>query len=84
MGYDSLQKFVKLLEKQGELKRITEPLSPDLEITEVTDRVSKMGGPALLFENVPGYDMPVLMNAFGSMKRMCLALEVNSLEEIAS
>jgi 4-hydroxy-3-polyprenylbenzoate decarboxylase len=84
MGYDSLQKFVRTLEKQGELKRITEPLSPNLEITEVTDRVSKMGGPALLFENVPGYDMPVLMNAFGSMKRMCLALEVNSLEEIAA
>jgi hypothetical protein len=54
------------------------------EITEITDRVSKAGGPALLFENVPGYDMPVLMNAFGSMRRMCLALEVESLDDIAA
>jgi 4-hydroxy-3-polyprenylbenzoate decarboxylase len=84
MGYDSVQQFVKVLEKRGELKRLSEPLSPYLEITEVTDRVSKMGGPALLFETVPGYDMPVLMNAFGSMERMCLALEVGSLEEIAT
>jgi|UniRef100_A0A7V6DR46 4-hydroxy-3-polyprenylbenzoate decarboxylase len=84
MGYKSLQHFVEVLEKQGELVRITEPVSPNLEITEITDRVSKKFGPALLFENVPGYDMPVLMNAFGSMKRMCLALEVGSFEEIAA
>jgi 4-hydroxy-3-polyprenylbenzoate decarboxylase len=84
MGYKSLQHFVEVLEKQGELVRIKEPVSPYLEITEITDRVSKKFGPALLFENVPGYDMPVLMNAFGSMRRMCLALEVNNLEEIAS
>jgi 4-hydroxy-3-polyprenylbenzoate decarboxylase len=83
MGYDSLQKFIKVLEKNGELVRIQEPFSPYLEITEVTDRVCKKAGPALLFENVPGYDMPVLMNAFGSMKKICLALEVDSLEEIA-
>jgi 4-hydroxy-3-polyprenylbenzoate decarboxylase len=84
MGYKSLQRFVEVLERQGELVRITEPVSPYLEITEITDRVSKKFGPALLFENVPGFDMPVLMNAFGSLKRMCLALEVNSLEEIAT
>ncbi|MBM4284716.1 MAG: menaquinone biosynthesis decarboxylase [Deltaproteobacteria bacterium] len=84
MGYDSLQHFVKVLEKQGELQRIQAPVSPHLEITEITDRVCKRGGPALLFENVPGFDMPVLMNAFGSLRRMCLALEVGSLEDIAA
>ena len=84
MAYKSLQHFVEVLERQGELVRIKEPVSPYLEITEITDRVSKKFGPALLFENVPGYDMPVLMNAFGSMKRMCLALEVGSLEEISA
>ncbi len=84
MGYKSLQHFVKILDKAGELVRIKEPVSPHLEITEITDRVNKKYGPALLFENVPGYDMPVLMNAFGSMKRMCLALEVNNLGEIAA
>ncbi|MGQ9687568.1 MAG: menaquinone biosynthesis decarboxylase [Desulfobaccales bacterium] len=84
MGYRSLQHFVAVLEQQGELVRLKEPVSPYLEITEITDRVCKKSGPALLFENVPGYEMPVLMNAFGSLKRMCLALEVNSLEEIAA
>ena len=84
MAYDSLQHFVSVLEKKGELKRITEPVSPYLEITEITDRVCKQGGPALLFEHVPGYDMPVLMNAFGSLRRMCLALEVGSLDAIAA
>ncbi len=84
MGYKSLQHFIKVLDKAGELVHIKEPVSPHLEITEITDRVNKKYGPALLFENVPGYDMPVLMNAFGSMKRMCLALEVNSLGDIAA
>jgi 4-hydroxy-3-polyprenylbenzoate decarboxylase len=84
MAYKSLQHFVEVLERQGELVRITEPVSPVLEITEITDRVSKKFGPALLFENVPGYDMPVLMYAFGSMKRMCLALEVGDFSEISA
>ncbi|MFP3868828.1 MAG: menaquinone biosynthesis decarboxylase [Desulfobacteraceae bacterium] len=84
MGYNSLQHFIEVLERQGELQRIGEPVSPFLEITEITDRVCKQGGPALLFEKVPGYQMPVLMNAFGSLKRMCLALEVDRLDEIAA
>ena len=84
MAYKSLQHFVAVLEKKGELRRIAEPLSPHLEITEVTDRVCKQDGPALLFENVPGYELPVLMNAFGSLRRMCLALEVASLDDIAA
>jgi len=83
MGYKNLQHFVQVLERAGELKRISEPVSPFLEITEITDRVCKQGGPALLFENVPGCEMPVLMNAFGSMRRMCLALEVDDLNAIA-
>ena len=84
MGYRNLQEFIARLEQAGELVRIKEPVSPYLTITEITDRVCKAGGPALLFEAVPGYAMPVLMNAFGSMRRMCLALEVASLDDIAT
>ena len=84
MGYRHLQEFIARLEQAGELVRLKEPVSPFLTITEITDRVCKRGGPALLFENVPGYEMPVLMNAFGSMARMSLALEVDSLDAIAA
>ena len=77
-----LKKFITLLEKQNELIRITEEVSPHLEITEITDRVSKRHGKALLFERVKGYSTPVLMNAFGSMKRVAWALGVNEVEEI--
>jgi 4-hydroxy-3-polyprenylbenzoate decarboxylase len=83
MGYRNLQAFISRLEQLGELKRVSAPVSPRLEITEITDRVCKQGGPALLFEQVPGYGMPVLMNAFGSRRRMCLALETDSLDDIA-
>ncbi len=83
MGYRHLQELVTRLEQAGELVRIREQVSPYLEITEITDRVCKRGGPALLFEEVTGYRFPVLMNAFGSLKRMCLALEVDSLDTIA-
>ena len=83
MGYRNLQAFIARLEQLGELKRVVAPVSPRLEITDITDRVCKQGGPALLFEQVPGYGMPVLMNAFGSMRRMCLALETDSLDAIA-
>ncbi len=82
MAYKDIQEFISRLEKLGELKRIKEPVSPELEITEITDRACKMHGPALLFENVPGYKMPVLMNAFGSFKRMSLALEVPNLDSL--
>ena len=100
MAYDDLRDWMKTLEKHGELKRITEEVSPELEITEITDRVSKIGagrggakgsagkyapgGPALLFENVkgnPGHK--VLINQFGSERRMALALGVDNLDEIA-
>ena len=82
MGYSDLQEFVKKLESKGELVRIRQPVSPHLEITEITDRVCKLHGPALLFENCPGYDMPVLMNAFGSYRRMSMALEVPNLDAL--
>ncbi len=105
MAYDDLRDWIKTLEKHGELKRIREEVSPELEITEITDRVSKIGvgigpqagakpgaaagnyppgGPALLFENIKGHPgHTVLINQFGSERRMALALGVDSLEEIA-
>ncbi|TDJ50404.1 MAG: menaquinone biosynthesis decarboxylase, partial [Nitrospina sp.] len=85
MHYKSLREFIERLEAEGELVRIAEPVSPLLEIAEVTDRVSKSpdGGKALLFENVEGSAMPVLINAFGSWRRIRLALGVADLESIA-
>lgn len=86
MAYKDLREFVAELEKRGWLKRIKIPVSCDLEITEITDRVSKRegaGNVALLFENVIGYDIPVLINAFGSMERMALALGVSTIEDVA-
>ena len=74
MPYNSLSEFVQVLERAGELKRITHPVKAELEITEIADRVMKSGGPALLFENVVKKTIPVLINAFGSSKRMALAL----------
>ncbi len=91
MPYTSLLEFVQVLEQQGELKRIAHPVKAELEITEIADRVVKRGlaidaqsgGPALLFDNVVGKSMPLLINAFGSAKRMALALGVADIEEIA-
>jgi 4-hydroxy-3-polyprenylbenzoate decarboxylase len=107
LAYDDLRDWIKALERAGELKRIGEEVSPELEITEITDRVSKIGarsrpaapvgaqdsaptakyapgGPALLFENVKGHPgHKVLINQFGSQRRMALALGVNRLDEIA-
>jgi 4-hydroxy-3-polyprenylbenzoate decarboxylase len=83
VAYSNLAEFVQVLERKGELKRITHPVKAELEITEIADRVMKSGGPALLFENVVGKKIPVLINAFGSPKRMALALGVTDIEEIA-
>jgi len=83
MPYEDLRQFIKVLEKHGELKRISTPVSSDQEITEITDRVSKAGGPALLFENVDQRRIPVLINALGSRRRMELALEVESVDDVA-
>lgn len=82
MAYKNLQHFIKVLEDAGELVRIREYVNPRLEITEITDRVSKEYGPALLFENT-GYDFPVLINSMGTEKRMAMALGVDKLDDIA-
>ena len=85
MNYPSLREFIDRLEFENELIRIQEKVSPILEIAEITDRVSKQpdGGKALLFENIEGSSMPVLINAFGSKKRMNAALGAYDVEEIA-
>ena len=86
MAYKDLREFIDELERRNLLKRIKVPVSAELEITEITDRVSKFKdgrNVALLFENVRGYDMPVLMNAFGSYERMALALGVEKLDDAA-
>ncbi|MFP5275901.1 MAG: UbiD family decarboxylase [Acidobacteriota bacterium] len=98
MAYDDLRDWMQALEKKGELRRIREEVSPELEITEITDRVSKIGarsaistkgsyppgGPALLFENVKGHPgHKVLINQFGSERRMAMALGVERLDEVA-
>ena len=81
-----LNEFLADLGKRKLLTRIAEPVSPDLEIAAVTDRVCKMpgGGPALLFDKPTGFDIPVASNVFGSLERMCLALGVKSLDDLAA
>lgn len=91
MAYDGLRDWLRALERAGELKRVGAEVSPVLEMAEIADRAVKSGkgtkvagGPALLFENVTGYPgARVLMNQFGSERRMKLALQVDSLDEIA-
>jgi len=83
MAYDDLRDFIRKLEQEGELKRISIEVDPALEIAEFADRAVKSGGPALLFEHPKGYRIPVLINSYASMRRMELALEVGSVEEIA-
>ena len=89
MAYKDLRKFITRLEREGELRRIAAPVDVDLEITEITDRVSKGGGPALYFERPRSardgrsYAIPLLINTLGSKKRLELALEVNSIEDVA-
>lgn len=85
MKYHDLRDFMALLERQGELKRITFPVDPHLEITEIADRTLRAGGPALLFENPKGYSMPVLCNLFGTPRRVALGMgqeEVTALREV--
>jgi 4-hydroxy-3-polyprenylbenzoate decarboxylase len=84
MAYNDLRDFIHVLEKQRELKRISIEVDPVLEITEFADRSVKSQGPALLFEKPKGSRIPVLINAFASMRRMELALEVDSVDAIAA
>ncbi len=84
MAYTDLRDFIRALEKQGELKRIPFEVSPELEMTEFADRSVKSGGPALFFEKPANSSVPVLINAFASMRRMEIALEVSSVDEVAA
>jgi len=84
MAYTDLRDFIRALEKRKQLRRITELIDPVLEITEFADRAVKSGGPALLFENPVGSKIPALLNAFASDERMRIALEVDSLDDIAA
>ena len=82
MPIEDIRQFVQELENQGELKRIKTEVDSNLEIAEILRRAVYSNGPAILFENVKGFDTPVLGNAFGSMKRMEIGLETKDFTEI--
>ncbi|MCZ6534714.1 MAG: menaquinone biosynthesis decarboxylase [Chloroflexi bacterium] len=82
MKYKDLREFISFLESKGELRRIAAPVTWDLEITEICDRVVKGGGPALLFEKVEGSNIPVLINMYGTEQRMAWALGVERLDDL--
>ena len=84
MAYNDLRDFIKALEKAGEIKKVNAKVDPILEVAEITDRVSKEYGPALMFENVDGSDHNIVINIFGSIKRMCMALEVDDLDALGN
>ena len=85
MAHKDLNSFVDLLREEGELKEITVEIDPELEISAIADRVVKQNGPALLFTNVKGHSgVPVLINTFGSKRRMEMALGTDDLDDIAS
>src|SRR3954447_13971256 len=83
MAYRDLREFIRALEQKNELKRIPFEVDPILEITEFADRAVKQGGPALLFEKPKGHAVPVLINSFASERKMKIALEVESVDEVA-
>ncbi len=82
MKYKDLRDFIAMLEKRGELKRISTPVDPKLEMTEICDRTLRAEGPALLFENPIGYDTPVLANLFGTPHRVALGMGQESIEAL--
>ena len=82
MKYRDLRDFIRLLEKQGELKRIQQPVDPVLEITEICDRTLKQQGPALLFENPRGSDVPLLGNLFGTAHRVALGMGAETVDSL--
>src|SRR5919109_2394983 len=79
-----LRDWIARLERAGELARVGAEVDPELEITEINDRIVKAGGPALLFENVKGSERPLLINQFGTERRMCMAFDAPSLDDVAS
>jgi 4-hydroxy-3-polyprenylbenzoate decarboxylase len=84
MPTKDLRDWIGLLEREGELVRVSAEVDPDLEITEIVDRTVKAGGPALLFEKPKGSEHPLLINQFGTERRMCLALGVDKLDDVAA
>ena len=84
MKFKDLRDFIYFLETKGELRRVSTPVDSELEITEISDRVVKNGGPALLFENVSGHSMPIAINLFGTEQRMAWGLGVDRLEDLVS
>jgi len=82
MKYADFRDFLQQLEKAGQLKRIRQAVDPKLEMTEICDRVLRAGGPALLFENPIGYDIPVLANLFGTPQRVALGMGEESVEAL--
>jgi 4-hydroxy-3-polyprenylbenzoate decarboxylase len=82
VAFRDLREFIAFLESKGQLKRVAAEVDPILEVTEITDRISKQYGPAILFENPKGSKMPILMNAFGTYERMSWALDANHLDEV--
>ncbi|WP_294042113.1 4-hydroxy-3-polyprenylbenzoate decarboxylase [Thiolapillus sp.] len=82
MKYQDLRDFIGQLEAQGELRRIAVEIDPVLEMTEISDRVLQAGGPALLFENVRGHDVPVLTNLFGTTHRVAMGMGEESVEAL--
>lgn len=80
--YKDLRDFIAFLEKNGELVRISEEVDPNLEMTEICDRTLRAGGPAILFENPKGYDIPVLANLFGTTKRVALGMGGENLDDL--
>ncbi len=79
-----LRAWIALLEREGELTRVPAEVDPYLEVTEIVDRTVKSGGPALLFEHLKGSDHPLLINQFGTERRMCLAFGVDRLDDVAA
>ena len=80
--FTDLRDFITELEKRGLLVRIKEPVDPNLEMTEISDRTLRGGGPALLFENPVGYDVPVLANLFGTEERVAMGMGAESIEAL--
>ena len=84
MSFRDLREWIALLEREGELVRVAAEVDPHLEVTEIVDRTVKAGGPALLFERPKGSDHPLLINQFGTERRMCMAFGVERLDDVAA
>ena len=84
MHFKDIRQFIEFLDERGDLKRVTAVVDSDLEITEITDRTIKSGGPALLFENVAGSDAPVAINLMGTHQRTAWALGVENIDDLTS